>query len=134
MRTTLLSIVAMFVAFPALAALPPQKPEALKSGSAYIVVGKVQAVYTTEQKTDRGFVNKLYVFEVVVNSVEKGEGLKEGKVIYAKAWKPESRPQGWAGPQGQNHIPEVGEVGKLYLTQAEDGSLSLMTPNGWESK
>ena len=134
MRTTLLFIVALCVAFPVLAALPPQRPDDLKKGAAYIVVGKVQAVYTAEDKQERGFVNRLYMFEVVVSSIEKGEGLKEAKVIYVKAWKPQSRPTGWAGLQGQNHIPEAGESGRLYLTQADDGSLSLMTPNGWEGK
>jgi len=134
MQTGLVLAALMLVSFSALGALPPQSAEALKKNSALIVVGKVQAVYTSEQKTDRGFVNRLYVFEVVVNSVEKGEGLKEGKVIYTKAWTPASRPLGWAGPQGQNRIPKEGETGKLYLTQGEDGSLSLVTPNGWEGK
>ena len=124
---------AVWVTLPALAAIPPQKPEMLKDNATHIVVGKVQGVYSTEVMKKAEFVDRHYVIEVEVTAVEKGEGVQAQKVIYVKAWKPAGRPRGWAGPQGQNVIPAAGDTGRLYVTRAEDGTFTLLTPNGWEA-
>jgi hypothetical protein len=130
MRHSLLLIA--LLAIPALAALPPRKAEDLKKTASHVVVGKVKAVYSTEDKRKPDMIDRQFVIELVVSAVEKGEGPAVDKVLYAKCWRPEKRPAGWAGPQGQNVIPEAGNTGRAYLSQAEDGSFSLLTPNGWE--
>ncbi|HYE21495.1 MAG TPA: hypothetical protein VEA69_23815 [Tepidisphaeraceae bacterium] len=121
------------VSVPAFAALPPQRPADLKKTATHVVTGTVAAVYTTEAALDRpGMVNKLFAVEFAVTAVEKGEGLAEGKVVFAKCWKPAKRPTGFAGPQGQNALPAVGETGRLYLKLQADGTYAVLTPNGWE--
>ncbi|HSI32305.1 MAG: hypothetical protein ACAI43_03485 [Phycisphaerae bacterium] len=131
MRTPLLLIVAA-LAFPVLAAIPPQRPDDLQKNATHIVAGKVVAVYATEVPLDReGMTNRLYAIEVTVTKAEKGEGLAEGKVVFAKCWTPAKRPRGWAGGQGQNKVPAAGETGKLYLAQQADGTYTVLSPNGW---
>lgn len=130
MRHSLLLIA--LLALPALAALPPRSAENLKQTASHVVTGKVKAVYTTDEKRQADMIDRQFVIELVVTAVEKGEGPAVGKVLYAKCWRPEKRPAGWAGPQGQNVIPQPGDTGRAYLSQADDGSFSLLTPNGWE--
>jgi hypothetical protein len=114
------------------AAIPPLSKEDLNKQATHILVGDVRAVYTTEKPGERGFTDRLYCIEVVPTALEKGEGLKEGRVIYARAWTPAKRPRGWTGGQGQNVIPEAGKRVRVYLAQAKDGGLDLVEPNGLE--
>jgi hypothetical protein len=115
------------------AAVPPLSPEALKERATHIVVGEVRVVYSAERAGERaGFVDRVYCIEVAPSAIEKGEGLKEGRVVYARGWRPAKRPAGWAGPQGQNVIPEAGKRVRMYLVEGKDGGMDLVEPNGVE--
>ena len=115
----------------ALAALPRKSLEELKAQATHVVVGRVEAVYSTERASGAGSADRHYVVELTVTAVEKGEGPREGRVVYAKCWQPAKRPAGWTGGQGQDEVPAAGKVGRLYLAEAKDGTYSLLTPNGW---
>ena len=126
-------ILALFIAAAAAwAALPPISKDDLNRQATHILIGDVRAVYTTKKAGERGFTDRLYCIEVVPTALEKGEGLKEGRVIYARAWTPAKRPTGWLGGQGQNVIPEAGKRVRMHLAQAKDGGLDLLEPNGLE--
>jgi len=116
-----------------LSALPPRSKEDLEKTASDIVVGEVKQVYTAVRENKPGMVDTLYCFEISVTNVEKGDHGKEGKVLMARAWKPEKRPAGWAGPQGQNVVPEGGKVYRFYLVEGKDGALDALTPNGIEA-
>jgi hypothetical protein len=114
-------------------ALPPLSPERLKEEASHIVVGEVRVVYSAERAGERGgFVDRVYCIEVMPSAMEKGEGLKEGRVIFARTWRPAKRPAGWAGPQGQDVIPEAGKRVRVYLVEGKDGGMDLVGPNGVE--
>jgi hypothetical protein len=131
MRHTALALA--FITLPLLAAIPPRKAEDLQRDATHIITAKVKAVYSTDETRDKpDFVDRHYCIEVVVTKIEKGEGLGVSKVAYLKCWQPEKRPFGWAGPQGQNHLPKVGDEGRYYLAEGDDGSLTILTPNGYE--
>src|SRR4051812_1472277 len=101
----LLSVIAVLAAATIiLGALPPRSKEDLEKTATDIVIGEVKQVYTAVRENKPGMVDTLYCFEISVSKVEKGDRGKEGKVLMARAWKPEKRPPGWAGPQGQNTI------------------------------
>jgi hypothetical protein len=114
------------------AALPPRSKEDLEKTATDIVVGEVKEVYTSTREKRPGMVDMLYCFEISTTKVEKGERGKEGKIVMARAWTPSKRPSGWAGPQGQNVIPERGKTYKFYLVEGKDGALDAITPNGIE--
>ena len=115
-------------------AIPPLSKAELKQRATHIVVGEVKTVYTADKPLDRaGFVDRHYCFEVMPSAIEKGEGLKEGRVIYARARTPAKRPGGGTGGQGQDEIPPAGRKVRMYLQEAKDGGLDLVEPNGVEA-
>jgi hypothetical protein len=116
-----------------LSALPPRSKEDLEKTATDIVVGEVKQVYTAVRENKPGMVDTLYCFEIGVTKVDKGDHGKEGKVLMARAWAPVKRPSGWAGPQGQNVIPEGGKTYRFYLVEGKDGGLDAITPNGIEA-
>jgi hypothetical protein len=126
-------VVVLVVVGMAWGAIPPLGKEELKQSATHIVVGEVKRVYTSEKAGDRaGFTDRVYAIEVAPSAIEKGEGLKEGRLIYARAWTPDKRPFGWVGGQGQNIIPEAGKRVRMYLREGKDGGLDLVEPNGVE--
>ena len=127
--TASLFALALFSVLPASAAVPPRSPENLKENATDIVVGQVVRVYAGTREVREGMTDDVYVAEVKVTAAEKGD-LAAGKVVFARYWKPKSRPRGWAGPQGQNVLPAEGKTVRLFLVRAADGGLDVLTPNG----
>lgn len=110
---------------PAWAALPPQSGEDLASSASYVFEGEVVSV-TSEVKKVRNGTNRHYRVKVRISKWIKGSITVENPVlIFCKTT--ESRPPGWAGPQGQNDVPAKGDVGVFYVS---DG-FKLLEPNGW---
>ena len=116
----------------AIAAIPPMKPEIRHSNADLIVDGRVVDVRKTLVDIGgREHQNWIFTAQVQVSSVQKGP--MEPGLIEISWWKPGTRPRGWTGPQGQNMVPEVGDVGTFFL-RAMNGTpaWSLMEPNGWD--
>jgi len=126
MRTLLL-----ILAWPLLAALPPLSPDDLKRDASLVVVAEVLQVFDREHRRDGTSTDRRFLLELKVKSVSKGE-VKVGSLLYARAWQPGRRPEGWGGPQGQNVVPGPGDVVRLFLRRASDGGLALLSPNGVE--
>jgi len=125
-------MVRLLVSAGVVAAVPPLSPEELKASASNIVIGEVRNVYVTERTLRKEFTDRLYVLEVLPKEVVKGKALSSGRLIYARTWRPSSRPPGWAGPQGQNEIPERGKRVRLYLARDKEGGWDVLTPNGVE--
>lgn len=83
------------------------------------------------------------MIEIEIASVEKGERLKKGEIVYARAWSLKKvgdaghRP----GPSGHFHIPAEGEAviaflayGKFPPTGQSDNGYTVVYPNGIEKE
>src|SRR5687767_14221719 len=92
MRHLLLAIgVVVCLTFSAFAAEAPKSVEDLKRDATHIVVGKVEAAYSTERRVGTFEADRHWVVEMMVTAVEKGEGPRPGRVLYAKCWQPFKR-------------------------------------------
>ncbi len=136
MRTILLLLA---IAFPLAAEIGPRSEEERKATAHVIATGTVQAVYSrTRALADPAYENTLYVIEVAVGRVEKGEGV--GALVYARGWQISKRPENWVGGSG-HYFPGAagksrgtdlaqGDRVRLFLVRAQDGGLDLVLPNG----
>ncbi len=113
---------------PAWAALPPQSSDELAEQAAFVIEGEVVSVDSKLKPVKNG-TNRHYTLQVKVTRWIKGEAKVTNPVnIFCKTT--EYRPNGWAGPQGQNEVPEKGEKGTFYLSNG----FKLLEPNGWTRK
>lgn len=117
-------------------------PESLMKIATHVVVGEVLQVFTrTEHVADREITR--YVAEVRVKRAEKGEGLKEGELVYVRyftrKWTgdPEDMPAESGGHRG---LPAVGGTLRIYLAtnayngfgETKDGGFDVIGANGFE--
>lgn len=116
---------------PAWAALPPQSSERLFEQAEQVLVGRVVAVRSQVVPVKAG-LDRRYDLELEVESALKGAAAP-GTVVTLHTRQSSVRPTGWAGPQGQNAIPEEGQRIKAYLRTSSDGKTRLLEPNGWET-
>jgi hypothetical protein len=114
-----------------LAAIPPLSKERLEADSTLIVTGRIVKVTTTTRELGRGDEDTIYHVEIDVAKVEKGN-VASGKPLVAQTWEPKKRERGWAGPQGQNVTPEVGQNVRCHLRGSESEGYSFLEPNGLE--
>lgn len=121
---------------------PDMPPAALSRIATDVVVGEVKAVYARERVEGTYRVTR-YVAEVRVKTVEKGESLEAGALVYVRYWE-----RAWVGhgdmPPGTNGhrgLPKEGETLRIYLAQNaydgfgttnEDGGYSVLGANGFE--
>ena len=101
---------------PALAAMAhPTKPQ----NATHVIVGTVAGVYESI-KTEGSFIIKNRVAVIRIKEIEKGEGLKNGDLLYAHYWTV-GLPAGAtpvpydSGYQGRS--PREGETLRVYLTR-----------------
>jgi hypothetical protein len=125
-------VAALVALHSARAALPPLPPEVLKKESSHIVTGRVKAVYSYIRPTPErpAWTDRIVVVEVLIQDVEKGEGLKAGRVVYARAWEAVKRPDGWVGDGGQHSLAGPGDVVRVYMKEQKDGAMDILHPNG----
>lgn len=113
---------------PAFAALPPQSPEELAKGSQFIVKGEVLKIESQRKLLSNGY-DFHYTLTLKVTEVDKGD-LKGARQIEVFCRQTGKRFGGWAGPQGQDDIPDKGARGTFYLSWGKTG-YRLLEPNGW---
>jgi hypothetical protein len=121
----------LLVASVALAAVPPLRKEILQEHASLVIVGRIARVSTSAEPLGGGSENTVYHVEIEIADVEKGEA-KLGDRVKADTWKPSKRPDGWAGPQGQNVEPQAGQLVRCYLSGSEKDSYTFLVPNGLE--
>ena len=116
--------------------------EGLVRKATHIVVGRVAAIYARKAR-EGGWEVTRYVAEVKTNTVEKGEGVAAGDLIYVRYWHREWRgaspmPESTTGHRG---LPEEGETLRIYLARKahdgftdenDDGGLNVLGANGFE--
>ncbi len=109
-----------------------REPERLKADATHVVRGRVEQVYTTEREQADGQKDTLYVIEILVDGIDKGEGLKAGELLYARCWKAKDRPKDFKGSLGQLAIPGAGSKVWAYLKHERKGGYDILVPNGIE--
>ncbi len=121
-------VIALFASI-LLFAVPPLSPEALKKSADVIVVGRVVSVVEVKKNTSPEYVDAVYTITLEVTASEKGPA-KVGSLIEATTFRPAERPQGWAGPQGQNEIPAKGDSIRAFLRKSAGTQFEFLLPNG----
>ena len=121
---------ALLLGCPAWAALPPQSPAALRKEATNVVIGTVTRIESRTVQQELGS-DKVYVLTLTVD--EQTKGTLSSNSVRVECWQPVGRPEGWAGPQGQNEIPKERQKIRVYLKQGSGGTLQMLQPNGWES-
>jgi len=140
---TFASLLILFavIASPALAAKANVGTAGLRRTATHVIVGTVLRIYAYPQTTkDRKIMD--YVAEIRIKDIEKGEGLKNGDLVYARYWS-----SGWlqgATPvpsdSGHRGIPREGETLRVYLARNacdgygrnQDGGFNVIGPDGFE--
>lgn len=112
------------------AALPPLDSQEQRNESSEVVVGTVMNVRSKLEDVGNG-KDRVYRVSFRVEGVEKG-GLRSGVLITALFRQTAQRPDGWAGPQGQNVALTEDLKARLFLREA-DHEFWLLSPNGWET-
>ena len=131
----------------------PLTPLEKKSEATHIVTGEVKALYSWNKETNLygpGTILTQFLIEIEVQSVEKGEGLKAGELVYVRSWRLKRiGANGWSrdtdgtirvtavGPNGHFVIPQKGERIRAFLAYGEyaataqtDNAYAVVYPNG----
>jgi hypothetical protein len=93
------------------------------------VNGKVTGVFAMDAEDKDGYVFTTYVFEVMIDKVEKGEGYAAGTVVYlrrmviSKVTKPDAKVPGWIG---LTRIPKVGDSVRAYFRREANGRCEVL--------
>ena len=138
----LLALLASLGSSPAAAPEKPDlSPERLLAAATHVVVGKVEQAWTRKESRGSWDVTH-FVAEIRVESVEKGEGLAAGGLVYARYWT--KRWDAFFTPQppdtnGHRGLPEVGDRVRVYLARnasdgfgtTGDGGYNVIGPNGF---
>lgn len=105
-----------------------QSPDELAKAKT-IVVGKINGTYKETTRT-ADWEDSHGVVEIAVESIERGEGLKPGQVIFARFWN-----RGWIGkknppPYGTgHHLHASGSTIRAHL-EYDNGAYKILLPNG----
>ena len=135
----LLVVVAVIAARVALAERPHLPKEKLAAEASHTVVGKVLGVYKREVVEGRAHKTRFLV-EIEIESVEQGEGLTKGEMLYARAWRMKRYiGQMPPGPSGHSPVPKAGQRVRAHVvhgpyaaTAQKDQGFAVVYPNGIE--
>ena len=117
-------------------------PAGLLKTATHVVAGKVQAIYK-RTVVKEGWYYTHYLAEVKIDSVEKGEGLAAGGLVYVRYWHRAWRKRGVPPPSTSGHrgLPKEGETLRIYLARNaydgfskdnNDGGYNVIGANGFE--
>lgn len=123
----------------------PLSIETLKSTATHIVVGTVQAIFQRKVEEPE-WSGPVYVAEMRVKEVEKGQGIKSGDLLYARyseVHKVVELGDVWGSISGgpYRNKPETGQTLRIYLArnaydgatnENNDGGFNVVYSNGFE--
>ena len=120
---------------------PDMSPAELRKTATHVITGKVLAVSERSETADDWKYTR-YVAEIQISTIEKGQGLKTGDLIYARYWRRAWQGKGPAPPATGGHrgLPGVGEMIRVYLARnaydgfgdTNDGGFNVIGANGFE--
>jgi len=116
-------------------------PEQLRKTATHVITGKVLTISERSETADDWKYTR-YVAEIQISTIEKGQGLKTGDLVYARYWR-----RAWQGKRppppstaGHRGLPNVGEMIRVYLARnaydgfgdTNDGGFNVIGANGFE--
>lgn len=111
-----------------LMALPPLSPPEREKQAVIIATGTVVSQTEKIETVDKG-TNTVYTVQFAPDRTLKGKAPSNLTFTY---WRTGKRPQGWAGPQGQNSALSKGQKATVFL-QGDEKGYRLLEPNGWDA-
>lgn len=116
----------------AFALLAPLSNEERKEKASLIATGEIITSDMNIQTLSDG-TNAVYIVNMKVDTVEKGQGVAKGDRLIFQYWKTDKRPKGWVGDFGQSQTLNIGEHVKVYLQLNEKAEMyTLLNPNGFD--
>lgn len=115
-------------------------PDQLLRISTHVIVGEVKQVWTREESGFNWDWTR-YVAEIAVESVEKGEGIAAGGLVYVRYWT--KRWDGFGAPppdtNGHRGLPSPGDRVRAHLARGaydgfgktDDGGFNVIGANGF---
>ena len=124
----------IFISLCTQAAVPPLSETSRREFATHIATGHVTSVKSELVQVGLGMSNAVYTVKMIVGEIEKGASLQKGQMIAFQFWKSKTRPDGWAGPQGQNGMIQTNSTIRVFLKQDPPGanSFNLLVPNGFD--
>jgi hypothetical protein len=127
---------------PAVAEKVDMTPEELQKTATHIVVGRAEQIFArTEKGKDYEYTH--YVAEVRIDKLEKGEGYKQGDLMYVRYWHKRWIGAGDPPPDTSGHRgePKPGQTLRIYAARnaydgfgtTKDGGLNVIGANGFEA-
>ena len=138
----LILIVTVALATPVKGRKADMQPASLRKTATHVIVGNVVGIYErTEVKGDWRYTR--YVAEIRVTDTEKGEGIDESGMVYARYWKRRWIAAGHmpTSTVGYRGLPREGETVRVYLARNaydgfghdnKDGWFNVIGANGFE--
>lgn len=115
-------------------------PEQLQMTATHVISGLVKDIYSTMEREGDYEVTR-FIAEIVIEKVEKGDGLKAGELAYARYWRQNWRGKGTPPPGTSGHrgLPKKGDAIKVYLVNkgyngggdTTDGGYDVVFTNGF---
>ncbi|MHC5011082.1 MAG: hypothetical protein ACYTG6_09055 [Planctomycetota bacterium] len=137
-------VLAVFIATPEARAERMLTPEGRQDEATDVVTGRVLGVYHRDvatRRTGEGTIERHFLIEIDVLSVEKGDRFAAGDVVPARAWRIQRHGVRGAlpGPGGHFTIPEEGQVVRAWLVKGpysvlgyEGNGYTVVYPTGIE--
>lgn len=128
-RVLAIAFVALVAVSVVRAEIAPMSDDELTKKAACIVVGKVNGNYK-ESTRSAEWEDTRGVVEIAVESVERGEDVKPGDVVFARFWKKAWIKDRQPPPYGSGHdVYKNGTTVKAHL--ARNGNVyEILLPNG----
>lgn len=110
--------------------VPRASEQELEKRASHIVAGKLRTVYRSVSR-DQQYETTDGLAELMIDGVEKGDGLKPGEVVFARFWNQHWIGKGLPPPGSTGHyVPKPGSQVRAYLERAKDGTFEVILPNG----
>ncbi|MCY2963819.1 MAG: formylglycine-generating enzyme family protein, partial [Planctomycetota bacterium] len=106
-----------------------QQPTNAPAPQTPALFGRVERVYSKEQRLPRDQADTHYVVEVKLTDDAARNRELAGKTVFIKTWQATQRPRGWVGVRGQNKIPQAGDLAEFQLVD-KPGPLEAAIPEG----
>jgi hypothetical protein len=114
----------------ATAEVPDRSAEDMEGAASDVFIGKLRALYRSVRRAEQ-YEETSGLAEIVVDKVEKGDGVKPGQVVFARYWNRQWIGRGNPPPGSRGHRnPPEGTLVRAYVTRGDDGTFEAMLPNG----
>ena len=126
-RTLAILLIALSCALIVVAGALAELPRELKKSASFIVTGRVSKVFKRRDPRE----HNEFLVQIRIEVVERGEGFREGDVIYAFAFqrRPDGRPETAAA--GHRAIPKEGQRIRAWIRHSK-GEMKALYPEWFE--